>query len=417
LLHPFRIRLMNANITYDDYISLNHHIVGIVKELAYLFAIIDVAMNLTETAVLKIVNRYISKRFGSEHPIIYRLISNFVFSYKLPVERRRPQESTGIRIKSEKYYKRLKTDLNAIITNYELLKRTTEDSAERDNILAQIADACVGILTKTLFSRTDPELVEALYTYLNTRHYNNQMLADMLGDDIDITDIIEANNSNENNNAAGENPLLMANAEMPNNHSNTPLQTMANRWQNGDAECYDPLMASYTPLKNVDNGETAILHVLNREGHRIKSYCFDKDTIDGLLGDADNVFYRCKSTVPSTATMITAAHIHPQRLRKIAMDVIMYVYENQAKKIQPGRTYIFVPTEEVVGRIASYRVVQGHSIVSREHCQNTYNSDYVYDVREIASASKEGGMGRTRRARGQAREPKRARKAKNTRRR
>lgn len=173
---------------------------------------------------------------------------------------------------------------------------------------------------------------------------------------------------------------------------------------NSDLMCYDPIMASNVSVKN--QSDSTIIYVLNKDNKIAKVYCLDEDSLQHIIKNNDNIFYRCKDNVPMTATMITTNSVLPKRLRKIAMDIVMYTYENQVRKMVPGKKYIFTPTNEVVGRIASYNVVKGGNIVSADHCQTNYNNDYIYNIRDYTPLTTGAGIHKTKKQRMQLRKKK-----------
>lgn len=185
------------------------------------------------------------------------------------------------------------------------------------------------------------------------------------------------NNQNRNyNNQMNEN---QGNG-LPNNNTHCNVKNYTNTSLNTSAvkQCFDPLLANE---KNIIH-EDAVLYILNKQNKIIRTICIDEDSYNGILVNDANIFYQCKPSVPQGSLYIPPDAVLPTRLRKIAIDIIIYVYENQAKQIQLGRKYVLIPTQEKVGRIASYATVRGNSVVSAEHCQNNYNNDYIYDIQE-----------------------------------
>lgn len=184
---------------------------------------------------------------------------------------------------------------------------------------------------------------------------------------------------------------------------NRPVQTRpayrAPEGQNAPTECYDPYMAMMTDIadnqvqfyifnKPVGNAEPTLAGVA----------CIDNETEDGgqtislykkFLEDITYLYYQCKPTVPAGSLFITRNDVHPQPLRRLALDRNIYVYESQVKKIQAGKKYALIPTETPVGRIASEALIQTGNAIGAEHCQTIYE-DTIHEIFEMVAA--QGGV-------------------------
>jgi len=172
---------------------------------------------------------------------------------------------------------------------------------------------------------------------------------------------------------------------MPNNDAFNIINKNKNVKNGMNSEqCFDPLMATNS---DIIPGST-ILYILNAAGKVIRTICLDEDSMTGLLKGTNNIFYQCKASVPQGSLFIGKSNVHPTRLRKIATDIIVYVYENQVKRIEAGKKYILTPTDKVVGRIASYDVVNGGTVVSADHCQNDYKNDMIHEIKEYIAGGK-----------------------------
>ena len=255
----------------------------------------------------------------------------------------------------------------AVFNLCENLLYTPDDVGLSDNILKEIPDKLRDseILDIVVYSSGENNQNNLRMFHLNNANNNNNY------------------NNNNNNNMNVNNSRYNG---LPNNtihnmivNYNTPLNTKNVKM------CFDPLLAND---KNILH-EDAVLYILNKKNKIIRTICIDEDSYNGILVNKANLFYRCKPSVPQGALFISPSSVVPSRLRKIATDIVMYVYENQAKKIKLGRKYVFTPTQEKVGRIASYATVRGNSVVSAEHCQNNYENDFIYEIQEYIETTNE----------------------------
>lgn len=169
---------------------------------------------------------------------------------------------------------------------------------------------------------------------------------------------------------------LIPNWSMPDDHEYDGSSNTVTRHDVPD-KCIDAIMFDETTKQ-----DKATVHILNLKNEIIRSFCFDSDALQGYFRGNDNIFYQCKQHVPISALQIHTNDVYPTKFRRIAFDIILYMYENQAKHIQLGKEYFLKPTNRTVGRIASYGVVQGKSVVSADHCQNLYNNDVFYELYE-----------------------------------
>ena len=197
---------------------------------------------------------------------------------------------------------------------------------------------------------------------------------------------VNNNNMNTNNNAintrSSNSNTNNTNNNNSNNNSNNKiiLNTTNNAYEGMNTkQCFDPLMANNS---NIDP-DSAILYILNNQKKVIRTVCLDETSLRGYLKNDDTLFYRCKPTVPKGALFIQPRDILPDGIRKIALDIIVYVYDHESKYIKPKRSYILLPTDEPVGRIASRSVVMGGTVVSADHCQTDYSKDFIYKIKEF----------------------------------
>jgi len=148
-------------------------------------------------------------------------------------------------------------------------------------------------------------------------------------------------------------------------------------------QCFDPYMVMNDDI----TADMAVLHVYDPEKRKVTtSICVGEDAFEAFFKGKDNLAYRCKPHVPKTAIMIPPNNVEHVPLRKIAANVVVYMYESEARKVQMGHQYILKPIMETVGRLASRNVVLGGSVVSDAHCQNEIK-DPMYEVLEYRPTS------------------------------
>lgn len=160
-------------------------------------------------------------------------------------------------------------------------------------------------------------------------------------------------------------------------------------------DCFNPYMASTVPI-----GENQVVfYIYNKpEGNKTptlsKVACIDNESEeDGrtielyrmFLDDINYLYYRCKETVPEGSIFVDRDQIYPEPIRRLAFDSNIYVYESQAQKIQAGRKYALIPTNNRLGRIVSETLLQTQNAVGAEHCQTDY-ADKLYEIFEIQAA-------------------------------
>lgn len=212
-----------------------------------------------------------------------------------------------------------------------------------------------------------------------------------------------SNYNNNNNNNDGKEDDENNNANNVTRALNTRPMYVPPEGQSQPTECFDPYMAS-----TVDIGENQILFYIfnkptaaNSSPALAKVACFDADDemeVGGqtipvykkFLEDKSYLYFRCKPTVPRGAIFVSRAQVEPEPLRRLAFEFNVYVPAWQAKKVQAGRKYALIPTEQAVGRIVSDDLLRGGTAVSAEHCQTEY-TDKVYSIYEMVTSG--GRMG------------------------
>jgi hypothetical protein len=163
----------------------------------------------------------------------------------------------------------------------------------------------------------------------------------------------------------------------------TPLNTRTVKSANLIKTCYNPLAANYENIAGEREAGVATIYIANTSNTITKALCLDEDSLTGYLRGKASIFFKCLPTVSERALYIRPEDTTQEPLRRIAFDIICYVYEKDAKKIRLGKSYIFIPSQTPVGRIVSQKVLNGNSVVSAEHCQNDYSRDYIYDIKEV----------------------------------
>lgn len=148
-------------------------------------------------------------------------------------------------------------------------------------------------------------------------------------------------------------------------------------------QCFDPYMVMDEDI----TADMAVLHVYTPEKRKVTtSICVGEEAFEAFFKGKDNLAYRCKPHVPKTAIMIPPNNVDHSLIRKVAANVVVYMYESEARKIKMGKQYVLKPIKETVGRLASRNVVLGGSVVSDAHCQHEL-SDPMYEVLEYRPAT------------------------------
>jgi hypothetical protein len=169
------------------------------------------------------------------------------------------------------------------------------------------------------------------------------------------------------------------------------------------SECFNPIEADM-----VNIGPDQIQFYIFTETNTIRSVaCLSNQvqignvsmrTIDKLAQDASTLYFQCNDDVRPGAIMIRQTQVNPVPLRRLPFNTVVYVLDAKFQQLQNGHKYALVPTNQVVGRIASYQLIRGGTAVGGEHCQ-TYWPDFVYDIFEITepiTSPVYGGKKRTR---------------------
>lgn len=142
-------------------------------------------------------------------------------------------------------------------------------------------------------------------------------------------------------------------------------------------KCFDPIM-----YNNIDiSSDVAVFYIMGEKDKITHIGCYDEDTLENYKNNNDVLYYKCKPTIPITATMIIKNSVEPVGYRKLNFAFDIYVNSKQLQNVTIGKTYILRKTNIVLGQIASYHVIMGGTAVSAEHCGTNYK-DKVYDIRE-----------------------------------
>lgn len=142
-------------------------------------------------------------------------------------------------------------------------------------------------------------------------------------------------------------------------------------------KCEDPVMRNKI---NIDEDSTK-LYIVDKNNKIVRIYCLDEEAFNNYFKGKDNIFYRCKSDVPERAIFIQKHNIIEKPIRRLPFEFNVYSYENQTRKIKKGNSYVFKPTDELLGRIASHNVVTGSSVIGALHCQPAVGRDVIYSVK------------------------------------
>ncbi len=147
---------------------------------------------------------------------------------------------------------------------------------------------------------------------------------------------------------------------------------------NVPTKCFDPISANYNVNVTSDMTTFYIMDSTNK----VKSVaCIDAESLNQYKTLNDYVFFRCNTSVPESALLIQPTNVQRGALRLLNLDIRAYVKDSQAQRMQHGKKYILKPVE-LVGRIASYSVVSGGSVVSAVHCGPADGSK-LYDIIEV----------------------------------
>ncbi len=181
-----------------------------------------------------------------------------------------------------------------------------------------------------------------------------------------------SNNNSNNNNNGPDFPLPAISA------SPLPTTLVADK----PSQCFDPIMLESSNIS--DNADSLKLYVKNRAGAIIKAYCID-DALLTNIKSVEQLFYQCKDKTPVSALMIQQKNVHVETpLRRIMMDIPYFTTNDECQKMQLGKSYLLQETDKPVGRIVSYRVLNGGNVVSAKHCGPAEPGN-IYDIYEIVS--------------------------------
>ena len=112
-------------------------------------------------------------------------------------------------------------------------------------------------------------------------------------------------------------------------------------------------------------------------------FALDTTALDYYTKDNAFKLYKCKEGTPLTSLSIRAKDVHmTPPFRMLQLGFPLYIFDQQAQLIQPGRTYRLTPTVDQIGQVASHAIVQGGSAFSGNHCQEK-KKDRIYKIEEI----------------------------------
>ncbi len=142
-------------------------------------------------------------------------------------------------------------------------------------------------------------------------------------------------------------------------------------------KCFDPIMYNNVNITN----DVAVFYIMGATDKITHIGCYDDETLEKYKTSNDVLYYKCKSSIPITATMIIKNSVEPVGYRKLNFAFDVYVNSKQLQKVTVGKTYILRKTDKELGQIASYAVIMGGTAISAEHCGTKYK-DKIYDIRE-----------------------------------
>jgi hypothetical protein len=382
----------DVSIDYQDYKKLMRPISDIISVLW------DVTNNVmdtvtTESRFKKAIYGYCQETLQDKNTLLYKIIVNCIKSYnkykKSPNSFNNSIETVYPVLNAENVdNEKLRTNIEDILYNfswyisivhYHGSENINIDEEYLEGFQTYVHNLCITIYDYPSKYGLSVELLNAIPDLLK-----HSVILDIVAHSVNNNNNTNNNSSNNggpNNEWHNEESYNEYNT-LPNNNTHTNINSYTSNINTKNVkQCYDPLMATN---KNISDDDL-ILYISNKENKIVKAMCIDEDSFDGMLKNDEMIFYQCKPSVPQSALFIQPKDVFPTRLRRLATDIVVYVYENQAKKIELGKKYILVPTDIQVGRIASYPTVRGNSVVSAEHCQNNYSNEFIYEIKEYGT--------------------------------
>jgi hypothetical protein len=218
--------------------------------------------------------------------------------------------------------------------------------------------------------------------------------------------------------------------------------------------CFNPIQGEMDIVENL-----TVFYMKKPDGI-YESFCMIDQELNYYKTHIGGLFYRCRPEIPESAKMILETSVYTNKdekkldaikklgsdaekaaeygkkvLRRLDFTQRIYVFNEQAKALEAGMSYVLEPFEPhiPVGRLASHSILGGaSSIVGALHCQDD-EPGIIFSIRQIgdyqtrpakskpgssngaggaAAAGSVGGRRRTRRSR-RARRTRRSRRTKN----
>ena len=198
-----------------------------------------------------------------------------------------------------------------------------------------------------------------------------------------------ANNGNANNGNANNYNANNANA---NANANIERNTTIYKKSNIPSKCFDPIMVEELNINS--SSDMTYFYIATKSGEIKSAKCMDTDSLRHYKSDSSNIFYKCKSSVPTSALFINRDSVEPTAYTLFNFDIRIFLLKTDANRIKVGKKYVLTPAEPI-GRIASKSVVDGGSVVGALHCGPEQSGDIVYSIKELVVSSEGGKKGKT----------------------
>ncbi len=167
--------------------------------------------------------------------------------------------------------------------------------------------------------------------------------------------------------------------------------------------CFNPIQGEM----DIDN-KLAVFYLKKPDGI-YESFCMIDQELNYYKTHIGGLFYRCRPEIPKSAHMILETSVYKNKdektlktieklstdaekaveygkkvLRRLDFTQRIYVFNEQAKLLKSGMSYVLEPFEPhiPIGRLASHSVVGGGSIVGALHCGDD-EPGIVFAIRQI----------------------------------
>jgi len=149
--------------------------------------------------------------------------------------------------------------------------------------------------------------------------------------------------------------------------------------QTATTRCYDPILAQEANIEN--DTQNTIFYIAQQNGLIQTAACLDEESLNEYKSRDDLVFFRCHDALSPHALYVGVNNIDPGPMRLLNFAMRVYVKDNQAQQLQPGRHYLLTPISDL-GRIVSLTFLRDPRAESASHCSPAYGSK-LYKIEEI----------------------------------